>query len=108
MGRRSKHRSPQVTATGIIWGCATGMLAICIPLVDESDSGAWLPLAVVAGAATGTVAVWRSPQRDETQLPTLNSQLPLEQRVANLEAICSSSEFDLPARLKQLETRDRV
>ena len=50
----------KIGTTAIIWGFATGMLAICIPLVSMTDSGIILPLAVILGAAGSTVVVWLS------------------------------------------------
>jgi hypothetical protein len=57
------NNSPQgngvkIGATAIIWGFATGMLAICIPLVNITDSGIVLPLAVIIGATGSTLSVW--------------------------------------------------
>jgi hypothetical protein len=37
----------KIGATAIIWGLATGMLAICIPLVSMTKSGVILPMAVI-------------------------------------------------------------
>jgi len=92
-----------IAATSIIWFFATGMLAICIPLVDITGSEI-LPLAVITGAAVGTFAVWHSSdnQLRNSPLPT-NSMKELEQRVANLEVICSSQELALHNTIKQLE-----
>jgi hypothetical protein len=50
----------KIGTTAIIWGFATGMLAICIPLVSMTGSGIILPLAVILGAAVSTLVVWLS------------------------------------------------
>jgi hypothetical protein len=50
----------KIGTTAIIWGFATGMLAICIPLVSMTESGIILPLAVILGATGSTVVVWLS------------------------------------------------
>jgi hypothetical protein len=50
----------KIGSTAIIWGFATGMLAICIPLVSMTNSGIILPLAVIIAAAISTLAVWLS------------------------------------------------
>ncbi len=99
-----KPEDIRVSATSRIWGIATAMLALCIPLAAVTNSGAILPLAVILGSAIGTVAVWRSSnnQLRNSSLST-NSVKELEQRVANLEIICSSQELDLQKKLKQLE-----
>ena len=104
---RKPETDIRVAATSKIWVIATGMLAICIPLSAVTKSGAILPLAVMSGAAVGTVAVWRSSVNQSKNSPLLtNSVKELEQRVANLEIICSSQELDLQNKIKQLESRD--
>ena len=97
----------RVAATSKIWAFATGMLAICIPLTAVTRSGAILPIVVISGATVGTVAVWRRSDNQSRNSPLLtNSIKELEQRVANLEIICSSQELDLQNKIKQLESRD--
>lgn len=95
----------RVAATKQIWGFATGMLALCIPLSPATRSGPILPLAVVTGAAIGTVAVWQSSNR-ETSNNLANSIQSLEQRVADLETICSSPEIELQRRFRRLDRED--
>jgi hypothetical protein len=94
----------RVAATSRMWGFATGMLAICIPLSAVTRSGAILPIVVVSAAAVSTVAVWRRPDNHSRNAPLLtNSIKALEQRVANLEIICSSQELDVHSQIKQLD-----
>lgn len=100
-------KTQQVVATGLIWGFATGMLALCIPLVAMTRSNSILPLGVIAGASVGTVAVWRDPQRRENSAGGSSIVGNLEQRVANLEVILGKDDLDLQNRLKQLEPSDR-
>jgi hypothetical protein len=88
-----------------IWGFATGMLAICIPLSAATRSGPIIPIAVVAGAAVGTVAVWRDKKSQNALQPSQLQQI--EQRLANLETIVGSDDIDLRLKIKQLESRDR-
>ncbi len=99
----------RVAATSRIWVLATVMLAICIPLSAITGSVV-LPIAVILGATVGTIAVWRSSNNQSKNSPLLNSSVKqLEQRVANLEIICSSQELDLHSKIKQLDserTRD--
>jgi hypothetical protein len=52
-----RSSDPRVQVTSTIWGYATGMLALCIPLVSLSKGAAMIPLAVTLGAGAGTVAV---------------------------------------------------
>ena len=84
------------------------MLVVCIPLTGITRSTI-LPLATIAGAAVGTVAVWRSDDRKSRK----NNYLPqdrvelLEQRIANLETIITRDDFDLRMKIKQVESRDR-
>jgi hypothetical protein len=104
---RKSETDIRVAATSKIWGIATAMLALCIPLSAVTRSGPILPLAVISGAAVGTVAVWRSSDNQSKTSPLLtNSIKELQQRVANLEIICSSQELDLLNKIKQLESKD--
>ncbi len=52
MNHNSTESNSKVRATAAIWGCATSMLGLCIPLVAISKSGVILPLesASLAGA----------------------------------------------------------
>lgn len=101
------ERNIRVAATSKIWTFATGMLAICIPLSAVTKSGAILPLAVISGAAVGTVAVWRSSNNQSRNNPLLTDSIKtLEQRIVNLETICSNQELDLHSKIKQLEPKD--
>ncbi|WP_414585884.1 hypothetical protein [Scytonema sp. PCC 10023] len=112
MGKKLKkdleeHQDVRVAATSRIWGIAVGMLAICIPLSVVTRSGPILPLATLTGAAVGTAAVWRSDDKKSksSSLPQQKVEL-LEQRIANLETIVSSEDFDLRMKIKQLELSD--
>ncbi len=114
MGKRFKkdleeHQDVRVAATSRIWGIAVGMLAICIPLSAVTKSGPILPLATLTVAAVGTAAVWRSDDKKSksNSLPEQKVEL-LEQRIANLETIVSSEDFDLRMKIKQLELSDRA
>lgn len=98
----------RVMATGEIWGFATVMLALCIPLSAVTKSGPILPLAALTGAAVGTVAVWRSDDKKNPQnnLPPTQVEL-LEQRLANLETIVSSEDLNLHQKFQQLEADNK-
>jgi hypothetical protein len=98
-------KTQQVVATGLIWGFATGMLALCIPLVSLTRGSLVLPLGVITGASVGTVAIWRHGNRASASSSTTTRTL--EERVANLEIIAGKGEIDLQNRLKQLEPSDR-
>lgn len=111
MARKAEKTGLKIVTTAIIWGFATGMLAICIPLVAVTRSGVILPLAVILGASGSTAVVWRSSKKHQHSgnMPELmNTVKQLNQRVGNLEVICSSNEFDIQKRLKQLESRDNI
>lgn len=109
MARQPEGTGPKIGTTAIIWGFATGMLAICIPIVGMTQSGVILPLAVVLGASVGTVVVWQSPTKRSRAISDLtNSVQLLNERIVTLEAICSSGESDIQNRLKQLELRDKI
>ena len=103
---RKSEKGNRVAATLIIWAFATGMLAICIPLVENTGSGTILPLAVILGATISTVGVWRSSDNQSRSPLLANSIKELQQRMSNLEIIYSSQELDLQSRIKQLESRD--
>jgi hypothetical protein len=104
-----KNREVRVNATSKIWGVATGMLAICIPLSAATNSGPILPIAVISGAAIGTGAVWQSSEQKKYQNSLLQSSnvKELEERIANLETIVSRDDLDLERRIKQIESNDR-
>lgn len=93
-------------ATTVIWGFATAMLSICIPLVGMTGTPL-LPLAAIVGATVSTVAIWRN---FETQ--PINSRFlignvsELEKRIANLEMIASHQDLDWEKKIKQLDSKD--
>lgn len=109
MARQGEGQVSKVFATAIIWAFATGMLGICVPLAGLTNSGVLLPLIAMLGASGSTMMVWRPPQHRPRQLPEqMTSLQTLEQRVKNLETICSSPEFDLQKLLKQIESQNSV
>ncbi len=81
-------------------------MAICIPLVAISRSGIILPLAVILGASTSTVTVWRDANQKAVELA--NNLQQIEQRIRNLETICSSEDFDFNYQSKQLDNSIRT
>ncbi|WP_088242843.1 hypothetical protein [Calothrix rhizosoleniae] len=91
MGNKSTEKNPKVSATSGIWGCAIGMLGVCIPLVAITDSGIILPLLVILGAGGGTAAVWFAPdKRQQEEVSLTQTVKTLEERVINLETIYTS------------------
>ena len=109
MARQGEGQISKVFATAIIWAFATGMLGICVPLVSLTSSGVILPFLAILGASVSTMMVWRPPQPRVRQLTEQVANLQtLEQRVKNLETICSSPELDLQKLLKQIESQDSV
>lgn len=102
-----KLRKVQLATTLGVWIIATGMLALCIPLLTITKSGIILPLTVILGASIVTITVWRSSNLQTINSITLsNSMKQLEQRVTNLEVICSNEELSFQDKLKQLESKD--
>jgi hypothetical protein len=96
-----------LAATAVIWGFATGMLALCIPLVRMTGTP-MLPLGVVVGATISTVMVWLNSDRQPRNSSELTSSASnLEQRIGNLEMIVSTQELDLNNKIKQLESKDK-
>ena len=63
MTKNTASNGAKVGATAIIWSLATGIMAICIPLVRMSQSGVILPLAVVIGVSVSTIAIWLSDRK---------------------------------------------
>jgi hypothetical protein len=85
------------SATSVIWGCATGMLAICLSLTNQphqGDRGTVISLAILAGATISTVAVWRV-RPDHDRLVDSDQIKALQERITNLEMIASSGEMEL-------------
>ena len=93
------EQDPRVRATAAIWGISIGMLGICIPLVAITNSGLVLPVLVIAGASLSTAAVWLasdSPKPGKAQKLT-QTVTGLEERIKNIEAICSSVDWEFQA-----------
>lgn len=103
--KSKSERDIRLAATSKIWTYATGMLAICIPLVGITRNPI-LPLAVIAGATAGTYVVWRSDNQPRNQAVLTSTIQQLEQRVADLETIVSNQELDLEHKIKRLNSKD--
>ena len=112
MGMAKKSRENfasdiRLAATSKIWGTTLGILAICIPLSATTRSGPLLPLAALTAAAVGTIAVWHHEDKKLKPKHLSSQKLQhLEQRIANLETIISSDDFDLQRKIKSLESSD--
>ncbi|MEO0770515.1 MAG: hypothetical protein AAFY72_13995 [Cyanobacteria bacterium J06649_4] len=89
MTAKPSEENPKVRATSMIWGCAIGMLGVCIPIVAITESGILLPLLVALSASGGTAAVWFLPDKHQREEETrLAQQIKmLEDRVVDLETI---------------------
>ncbi|MGC1393436.1 MAG: hypothetical protein WA828_04065 [Coleofasciculaceae cyanobacterium] len=99
MGQQFSGNGYKIAAIAIIWSFATGMLAICIPLVSITNSGMILPLAVIFGANWSTKIIWDSSiQKAEL----MNNTHALNERIVNLEV----NEFDSHNNLKQIDCGD--
>ncbi|MBD2606639.1 hypothetical protein H6G81_19405 [Scytonema hofmannii FACHB-248] len=97
----------RVSATTKIWGLTVAILAICVPLSAVTKSGAIIPLAAIAGAAVGTVAVWRSDvKKYQNQVLSPQQVELLEDRIADLETIVSGDDFDLRMKIKRLHAKE--
>ena len=88
MSQRSAKHNPKNRTTAVIWSCAVGMFALCIPLTAITGSGALLPILVILGASGGTAAVWLAPEK-QRQKDVLAIRA-LEERIINLETIYTS------------------
>jgi hypothetical protein len=101
MESQSLGKGALIGITAIIWAFATGMLAICIPLVSMTGSGLILPLAVILGAGVGTVVAWLSPIQQLRKISELTNTIQaLEQRVINLETMGRRDELELQQKLE--------
>lgn len=98
MKNNEVKKDDRVRATSIIWGCAVGMLGVCIPLTAITKSGA-IPVAVIIAAGAGTVAVWRDSSRSPS-----SKIAELEARIIDLETISSSLELAEEEKFKKLES----
>lgn len=91
----NEHKPGQDARLGVthkIWMFATVMLALCaMGGAMHGGLGILVPLAVLAGAALSTAAVWGAfDNRTEKKLPPAATDLKqLEERLANLETIAS-------------------
>lgn len=109
MTHPSKQRDIRISVTSKIWGYATGMLAICIPLSAATESGPIIPIAVVSGAAVGTAAVWKSSdQKSQNSIEASNKVKELEERIADLETIVARDDIDLQRRIQPFVTSDKL
>lgn len=106
--RNSRNISdPRTQSISIIWGCAVGMFALCIPLVRLTTGAAIIPFAIALGAGAGTAVVWRSDRRTKNQSEHEQQYWrSLEERIANLETIASHGELDTQ-QFKQLDSQQR-
>ena len=85
----------RLAATSKIWSFAIGMLAICIPLSNATNSGVILPITVVVGATVGTASVWRASTEKLTgEIQAAEKIKQLEGRIADLETIVTSEKID--------------
>lgn len=97
--QQSNGNGYKIAAIAIIWSFATGMLAICIPLVSITNSGMILPLAVIFGVNWSTKIIWHSSIQNAE---LINNTHALNERVVNLEV----NEFDSQNKLKQIDCGD--
>ncbi len=79
-----QNNGAKVGATAIIWSLATGIMAICIPLVKISETGIILPLAVIIGVSLSTIALWFSG--NQKSIESANKIQDLERRIKELES----------------------
>lgn len=94
-----KSKDIRLSVTSKIWGFATGMLGICIPLSAATNSGPILPIAVITGATVGTVSIWNSDRKGTNSIETAAKFQQLEMRIADLETIISSEQVDWHRRI---------
>lgn len=98
----AEKNGTKIAATAIIWGFTTGIMAISIPLVSISRSGIILPITVIFGASKSTTTIWRSSNQKASELS--NNFQQIEQRLRDLETICSGEQLDITNKFKQLDS----
>ncbi|MEQ8753561.1 MAG: hypothetical protein RID09_08585 [Coleofasciculus sp. G1-WW12-02] len=107
MIRQTEGAGFKLAATAIIWGFATGMLGICIPLVSMTENGVILPLAVIIGASFTTTVVWLSFNRVSRNTVELSNNIEsLKEQEAILDTMDNHENFDEPNSIKLLKPRD--
>ncbi|MEQ8383070.1 MAG: hypothetical protein RH949_11970 [Coleofasciculus sp. A1-SPW-01] len=105
MIRQTQGAGFKLAATAIIWGFATGMLGICIPLVSMTDSGFILPLAVIIGASFTTAVVWLSFSRVSSNNVDLSDSIEaLKEQKTNLDTMDNNEKIDESGWNKTTET----
>ncbi|MEQ9670831.1 hypothetical protein [Coleofasciculus sp. G2-EDA-02] len=105
MIRQTEGAGFKLAATAIIWGFATGMLGICIPLVSMTESGVILPLAVIIGASFTTAVVWLSfSQVSRNTFDLINSIESLNESEATLNTIDNSDNVDSQQKIQTTGT----
>ena len=103
-----KSKDIRMAVTEKIWGFATGMLAICIPLSAVTKSGPIIPIAVISGAAVGTASVWKfSEQKSASRIEASAQLKSLEGRIADLETIIATGDMDWQRRIPPTATSTR-
>ena len=105
MTSKPLEESSKVRATSAIWGCAIGMLGVCIPIIAITESGILLPFLVALSASGGTAAVWFSPDKRQREEDTrlVQRMKMLEERVVDLETIyISLPDVEKPLPLSEL------
>ena len=108
MKRQSAGYGAKIATTAIIWGFATGMMAICIPIIRMTKSSVALPITVVLGTTVSTVAVWLSGGQQTQKIDELiNKCRVIEERLTDLETICNTQEFESRKKFEELEPKDR-
>lgn len=106
--RQSGGNSALIATVAIIWGCATAMMAVCIPMIDMTDDAIILPIFIILGASISTVVAWRSGSRQKGEIDELtNNFRTIQERVIDLETICSAQELEINKKFEQLEPTDQ-
>ncbi|MBW4543572.1 MAG: hypothetical protein KME25_03850 [Symplocastrum torsivum CPER-KK1] len=98
----------RLPATSIIWGFATGMLALCLPLSNDTNHGTVISIAIVSAAAVSTVAVWQSSdKKSQTRNEASDRVKEFKERIANLEMIASSDHTNWQGKTQAVMKSDR-
>lgn len=87
----------RLATTAVIWGCATGMLAICLPLSNaphHGSQGTIVSLAILIAATICSLSIWKRANPSAQSSEVSEQMKQLQERIMNLEAIASSENLD--------------
>lgn len=84
--KKKKQEDIRLKTTQSIWGMSIAMFGISIPLAAVTQTGALIPILVMAGATLGTAAVWAFSRGRSEETALLGESIQqLRTQIAALE-----------------------